>query len=196
MRALLVLGGLSASSPAFAQHIELSPIVSYTTAAAIEPKAIGVQELGYAHGITWGAEAGYFFSTHLGFEALLMRQSTAVSMSTGSGTVDLFTATIAQYHGSVVYQFGTLRQSARPFVFGGLGASVLGAHNFQDETKFSWTVGGGLKWSFQKHVGLRAQARYKPTELGAASSNVCGPLAFCQQRLDHVEMGGGLVFAY
>ena len=60
----------------------------------------------------------------------------------------------------------------------------------------SWTVGGGLKWFLQEHVGLKGQARYKPTELNDTSSNVCSPFGFCQGSLKNLEFAGGVVFRF
>jgi hypothetical protein len=62
--------------------------------------------------------------------------------------------------------------------------------------KVSWTVGGGLKWFVQEHVGLKGHARYKPTELHDAESSVSDPFGFCQRSLKSLEFAGGAVFRF
>ena len=37
-------------------------------------------------------------------------------------------------------------------------------------TKFSYDAGGGLRYFFSKHVGIRVQARYVPTYLYSTPS--------------------------
>jgi hypothetical protein len=196
MKRALILALLAASSPAAAQHLEFTPLVSYTTPASIDQTAAGVDEMYVGRGISWGGQATYFVSDHLGLEVLWMYQSTSLLMSTASATADVFDMTTNQLHGNVVYQFGQTGASMRPFIFGGLGATFLDDPDLDGETKPSWTVGGGLKWFLHEHVGLKVQGRYKPTALRDASSDFCSPFGFCQGLLNHFEVAGGTVFRF
>ena len=196
MKGLLPLAFLVVATPVWAQHLEVTPLASYTTPAAIDRTAAGVEELTMDRGFTWGGQATYFFSTHVGLEALWMHQSTALSMSTTSGIGEVFSMETNQIHGNVVYQFRNDEATFRPFVFGGIGATIFSAPDLEREAKASWTVGGGLKWFLQQHVGLKAQARYNPTELSDSSSSICGPFGFCQGALKHLELAGGAIFRF
>jgi outer membrane protein W len=184
------------SVPAAAQQLELTPLVGYATSAAIDQTAVGVQDLAVDGGVTWGGQGTYFLTEHVGVEGLWMYQSTGVRISTTSGSTELFHMTANQLHGRAVYQFRDVSAAVRPFVSGGLGATLFGADDLERETKVSWDVGGGVKWFVQRHVGLRLEARYKSTELHDASSTFCGPFGFCQDRLQHIDIGGGAVFRF
>jgi hypothetical protein len=196
MRALVTLALLAVASPAWARQIEITPLASYTTSAEIDRTAAGVDDLTISRGFTWGAQGTYFVSTHLGFEVLWAYQSTVLSMSTRAGDGALFSMDTHQILGNVVYQFRGSLAALRPFIFGGGGTTMFSAPDLESESKASWTVGGGLKWFVQEHVGLKGQARYKPTELHDTASSVCDPFGFCQESLKNVEFAGGAVFRF
>ena len=60
---------------------------------------------------------------------------------------DFFTMTVRQLQGNVLYEFRTRQAKARPFVFGGIGATFFSADNLQSETKLSFDYGAGLTTS-------------------------------------------------
>jgi outer membrane protein W len=198
MRRVVALGLVLAATPASAQTLEVSPLVTggYTTSAAIDKKTVLVQDLEVAGGFTWGGEAAYFVSDHLGFEGLWTQQRTEMTMTTTSGSARLFDMKVGQLHGNVVYQLGGGNASIRPFVFAGLGAAFFSADDLDNETKLSWTLGGGIKWFPLAKVGARAHVRYKPTRLNDTSSSVCDPFGFCQASLPQTEFAGGLVLRF
>jgi opacity protein-like surface antigen len=197
MRLLMITAtALAVSGPAWARQVEVTQHVSYTTSADIDQKALGVQDLTMEGALTWGAQVTYFLTTHLGVGALWTYQSSALRMSTTSATAELFDMTVSQLHATVAYQFRDAGALLRPFVFGGVGATSFSASGLQDESKASWTVGGGLKWFVQRHVGLEVQARYKPTELRDRSSAICDPFGFCQGSLKHLDVGAGAVLRF
>ena len=196
MKTIVTLALVFAASPAWARQIEITPLASFTTAAEIDQTAVNVDDLSIGRGFTWGAQGTYFVSTHLGFEVLWAYQSTVLSMSTRSGDGALFSMETNQVHGNVVYQFRDRVASLRPFIFGGVGTTIFSAPDLERESKASWTLGGGLKWFVQEHVGLKGQARYKPTELQDSAASVCDPFGFCQGSLKHLEFAGGVVFRF
>lgn len=200
MKRLLTLGMLCLSSSASAQHldqhVEFSPSISYTTAGPIDRKAVGVDGLRVDPGITWGGQVGGFWSEHFGAEVFFLTQSTHVSITAGSGTAQLLSTEVHQYHGDVIYQIGSQSRWLRPFVFGGLGMTLLKSPDFATASKASLSVGGGVKGFIWKNVGFKVQARFKPTELGSANSDSCSPFDFCQGTLKQLEIGGGPVFRF
>jgi hypothetical protein len=104
--------------------------------------------------------------------------------------------TTNQVQGNAVYQFRGVEKLLQPYVFGGLGATFFSAPDLESEAKMSWTVGGGVKWFPQRHLGLKAQARYNPTRLDDESASFCDPFGFCQSLLKHFEIGGGAIFRF
>src|SRR5262249_35384343 len=165
MRSVLTVALLLAASPALAQHFEIAPLVSVTTPAAIERKAAGIQDLTIDSSVSWGSQVAWFFATHLGVEALWTYQSTGISLSAGSNGAEIMELTTEQVDGTIVYAFGAAGRTVRPFVFGGLGATVFRSPGLANETKASWTAGAGLKWFPQQRFGLEMRARYKPIDV-------------------------------
>jgi outer membrane protein W len=196
MNAAVTLAFLLAAAPAFAQQFEITPLVGVTSSASIDRTAAGIQELTVDRSISWGSQVGYFFSTHVGLEALWTYQSTALSMSAVSGRAEVMTMTTEQAHGTLVYQFGSAERTARPFVFAGLGGTFFRSPGLESETKASWTVGAGLKWFLRRKVGVAMRGRYKPTMLDDAGSSACHPFGFCQNSLNRFELAAGAVFRF
>jgi opacity protein-like surface antigen len=195
MKTLLTIVVVVASSPAWAQRVEVAPLVSYTSEAPIDHDAAQIEDLAVRRGIAWGAQGTYFVTERVGLEAIWMYQSTDVSITSNGNTGELFTMTINQLHGNLVYEFRDTA-AVMPFVFGGLGATRLDAPDLDSETKLSWAVGGGVKWFPLRHVGIRAQARFKPTQLNDGSGDFCNPFGFCQTLLTHFDVGAGAVFRF
>ena len=73
--------------------------------------------------------------------------------------------TVRQLQGNVLYHFGDADARLRLFVFGGLGATFFSADDLESETKFSFGLGGGVKYFRWDAIGVRAHFRYKPTML-------------------------------
>lgn len=189
---VVVLG----ASPAFAQRTEIALLGGYTTSGDIDKKAVGIQELKVDGGLTWSLAAGHFFSDHLGFEASWAQQQSALVIGANGGSAPLFDMKVGRLLGSFVYQFGANDARLRPFLSGGLGATFLSADALDDETKFSWALGAGLKWFPSRRVGARVQARYAPTQLNDTSSTICDPFGFCQGSLHQLELMGGMVLRF
>jgi hypothetical protein len=197
MKAGLCVAILLVSSPASAQRVELAAFGGYTTSGQIEQTALNVQDLRIRAGLTWGGQATYFISPAVGIAALWTYQATDMGLSTSSGTARLFTMTMNQLYGSVMYQFRGREAAARPFVFGGLGgATFFNGSDMTAQTKFAWTAGGGLKWFLSTRVGFAAQARFTPTVLHDESAELCVPFGFCQDSMSRFEIAIGPTFRF
>ena len=73
--------------------------------------------------------------------------------------------TVRQLHGNVLRNFGAGDARLRLFAFAGLGATFFSADDLESETKFSFGLGGGVKYFPWKAIGFRGHFRYKPTML-------------------------------
>jgi len=185
MRSLLIILLAFISTPAWAQRLELAPIISYTTPATIDQTADGVDDLEISGSTTWGARGSYLLTNRMAIEGLWTYQPTRVMMTAGGNKADLFDMSVNQLFGNVVYQVGSALARLQPFVFGGLGATFLEATDLDGETKLAWDVGAGVKWFAHPRFGIEGRVRYKPTELHE-SSQTCGPFDFCQGMLRSV----------
>ena len=198
MSRLIAFALLLVAAPAAAQRIEVTPLASagYSTAASIDKKTTGVQDLDVVGGFTWGAQGAWFFSDHVGVEVLWTRQSTNVTLTTATGSARLLDMNVDQVLGNLVYQWGTRATPFRPFVFAGIGSAFLSADDYETDRSQAWTVGAGLKWFPMTRIGARAHVRYKPTHVNDSASSFCAPFGFCQSTLQQMEFAGGLVLRF
>jgi hypothetical protein len=195
MKPLLTCLLLAASSMAYAERFETALVAGYTTAGGLEPKALGITDLRLAGGFTWGATATYFVAPRWGIEGSWTRQQSALEIGTADGDARMFDVDVDRFYGSLVWQLAQA-SPIRPFVAGGLGASVFRAANLQDETKLSFSVASGVRWMPAPRAGARLQVRYAPTLLGDSGSGYCDPFGFCQDWLHQVEITGGVVVRF
>jgi opacity protein-like surface antigen len=188
---------LLAASPARAQQREASALFGFTPSAGLEKRANELSDLDIKGGFTWGLQGAWFVTPRLGAEVLWTEQDSALEVGTDDGKADLFTMTVRQLHGNVVYRLGAEDAAFRPFVFGGLGAAFFSADTVESETKFSLNVGAGVKYFSWRRIGARAHVRYIPTFLSDTSSgDFCDPFGFCQGVLNQFEFAGGVVFRF
>jgi opacity protein-like surface antigen len=193
--ALLTL--LISWAPASAQSWEVSGLAAYTPSAGIEHQAPELKGLDIGGGFTYGIQAGRLLTPRWGAEVLWTRQSSALKLGTAAGTAELFTMTVRQLHGDVVYHLGAPDARLRPFVFGGLGATIFSADELKSETKFSFGLGAGVKYFRWNALGLRAHFRYKPTMMSDEdAADFCDPFGFCQGTLQQIEFMGGAVLRF
>jgi len=199
MRAAIAFAAVAvliAPSQARAQSWEASGLFGFTPSAAIDQRASELSDADIRGGITWGLQGARFFTPSLGAELLWTQQASGFEVGTSDGKADLFTMTLRQLHGNVVYRLGRAGAKWQPFVFGGLGATFFTADTVASETKFSLDVGGGVKFFPSRLVGARAHVRYKPTFLNDSSSDFCDPFGFCQGVLQQIEFAAAAVLRF
>ena len=188
---------LVASAPARAQSWEVSGLAGFTPSAGLDNRAPELSELNIGGGFTWGIQGARLFGPRWGAEVLWTQQASALRVGTDTGSADLFSMTIGQLHGDVLYHFGPAEARLRPFVFGGLGATFFSADDLDSETKFSFGLGGGVKYFRWQSIGVRAHVRYKPTMLNDEdAADFCDPFGFCQGTLSQFEFAGGVVLRF
>jgi Outer membrane protein beta-barrel domain len=196
VKAALVCAALALAVPARAQSWEVLALLGYTNTARLDTTAENVDELSIAGAFTFGAAATFFVTEHLGVEGLFMTQPTAVRMTSAGIDATALDLKVSQVLGSLVYQPLSRSAALQPFVFGGAGASVFTANAYDAESKFAWTVGGGLKWMPSPLFGTLIQLRYKSTRLNDSGSTLCDPFGFCQDGLPQLEFASGLVLRF
>jgi len=195
--AFIVVSLLLPTSPARAQSWEASALLGFTPSASIDRQASELSDVDIRSAFTWGVQGARFFTPALGVEVVWTHEETALEVGTAAGKADLFSMTVRQLHGNVVYQLGRPDARWRPFVFGGLGATFFSADTLDSETKFSMDVGGGVKYFPWSDFGVRAHFRYKPTFLKDTSAgDFCDPFGFCQGSLPQIELAGAVVWRF
>jgi opacity protein-like surface antigen len=184
------------AAPASAQKFEASGLFGFTTAGDLEPVARELQSYEIGGGFSWQGQFDYFFTPHLGVEASWAQREGALTVSTSSGSGELFDIDAAQLFGTVVYQWGAEESKVQPFVLGGLGATFFEADDIPSETKLAWAVGGGAKLFLNRKLGIKLQAKFNPTLLNDESSDFCDPFGFCASSVGSFELLSGVVFRF
>jgi len=188
---------LALSAPASGQSWEASGLLGYTPSVGLDRQAPELTQLDIQGGFTWGLQAGHLFTPRWGAELLWMQQGSALRLTTEDGAANVFTMTIQQLHGNVLYHFGNRDVKLRPFVFGGMGATFFSATELESETKLSFGFGGGIKYFPWKSLGARASFRYTPTMLNDDETVAfCDPFGFCQSSMQQIEFAVGAVVRF
>jgi opacity protein-like surface antigen len=89
------------------------------------------------------------------------------------------------YQFSILYQFLSPNRKLRPFAVAGLGFSHYGVGQVNGENalgfsnRFAYNLGGGVKYFFSSHWGVRVEARWSPTHTTSGLSEYCDPFYGC-----------------
>jgi opacity protein-like surface antigen len=89
------------------------------------------------------------------------------------------------YQFSVLYHFLSPERKLRPFVVAGLGFSHYGAGQVNGQpvlgfsNRFAYNLGGGAKYYFSPHWGVRLEARWSPTHTTSGLTTYCDPFYGC-----------------
>jgi hypothetical protein len=188
---------LAAPEAARAQSWEASLLAGYTPSTGLDRTAPELNALDVGGGFTFGAQAGYAFSPRWAVEALYTDHDAGLMVDSETARAELFEFDIRTLHGAAVVHLAASDARFRPFLTLGLGATFLSGADLPSETKFSLGLGGGFKYFQGESFGVRVQARYRPTFLGDEDAgDFCDPFGFCQDRLDQLEIMGGIVFRF
>jgi outer membrane protein W len=128
--------------------------------------------------VDYGVSAGYFLYPNLEGEFMWNRQPTELSAHDFvlGTTTKIGSATLDMFQWSMLFEFRDPREKLKPYVVGGIGFTHFdtnGAVNFSDT--FSYNIGGGVKYYFSRHVGVRLDVRYSPSQTTSSFGTFCGP---------------------
>lgn len=157
---------------------ELGPYVGYAWPDDFDPANPD-------HDWLFGFRFGRFFSPVWSIEGSLQHFSTdADTTSAGAG----FTQgdfTMDSFRANLLYNFRP-GHVVRPFVTAGLGAEKVDADDLGSDTSPGFNIGGGLRWFFTEHFGLRGDLRFVTYQMGGD----------IDQRENNWEETVGLVWAF
>ncbi|HTP67266.1 MAG TPA: outer membrane beta-barrel protein [Dongiaceae bacterium] len=180
---MVALSLASALSCVGQQKFELQAFGGYKYGGGVDvaPNLLGINRINVDSSVSYGATATFNPAARLGFEFLWDRQPThATGSFSGGGTYPTKIGfTMDQYHGNILFSFADHESKVEPFVLVGFGASDMHGGG-SSTTKFSFGVGGGVKYFMTRHLGFRAQARYTPTYAYTSNGGVwCNWWGYC-----------------
>jgi opacity protein-like surface antigen len=163
-------------------RFEIEPFVGTRFGGRIIVNTPDVDYLPIGTSLNWGFTTGVGIVPHLFAEFMWNRQTTTLSAHEVllGQTFPLTThAHLDLYHVGLLYEFWT-RGMLRPFVAGGIGDTHFDSHGVLSfDNRFSYNLGGGVKYLFAPQVALRAELRWSPSRTTASSTTFCDPSLGC-----------------
>lgn len=193
----------STASPSEAREVYISPMFGYTTAGSLDLGEQDLDDVKIEGGLTWGGQLGFSASPGFTFEASYMQQETELSINGASinpAAERTFDLQVAQLHANFLFEKVGYGNQTRPYFLLGLGATFFNpSGDFDTESRFSFSIGAGVKVEASEKIGLKIQGKYNPTYLDEDYGGVwCDPF-YCYQvsdpdYLDQGEFSAGLTY--
>ena len=195
--------------PGWAQgRFELQPFVGLKTGGNIPVQcnfcdsSLNFLKINVDGSLNYGATLGVNATDNIGVEFMWNRQPTVVvgRLSTGNSQRHVG-INIDQYQGNFLYTFFEKEKKLRPFILVGVGSTKFAGRG-ESDLRISYGVGGGVKYFFHPHMGVRLQARYTPSYLYATADGAwCNWWGVCYvtsngHYLQQFDMTAGWVFRF
>ncbi|HEY7289133.1 MAG TPA: outer membrane beta-barrel protein [Vicinamibacterales bacterium] len=218
--------GVFAPRPAFAQVTAevgvdfgwtSSEGINASTPVFVPPLNATYQSLDITRGAAFGLDFGVYFTENWEAEFIWHRQFSSLEISNPAAPLKIANQNVDNYHGNLVYNFFTHDDKLRPFIFGGLGATVYVPGDFDSGLagsagqqkigsfgKFSTTWGGGIKYYPNPKIGVKATIRWTPTYIKTDAAGIwCDPFYFPScwvvgnaDYQNSIEYTGGVTFRF
>ena len=157
----------------------------------------------------YGVMAGVSFWGDFQGEFMWNRQPTSLSAhNPNDGTYSfLSNMNLNMYQFDVLYNIPHSFRNFKPFVVAGLGFSHFGAQpaNGQPvlgfDNRFAYNLGGGVKYFFNQHWGVRVEARWSPSHTTQGKTVFSDPLFRCApatvaNKAEQGQANIGLIFRF
>jgi opacity protein-like surface antigen len=198
---LLFLIVCGVSSVSAQSKYEVTPFFGARFGGSIQVNGPFVDYLPIRSSEDFGVQFGYNLWDNFQPEFMWNRQPTTInahnpgppSTITPLGRLD-----IDMYQFSILYEFRSSEAKLKPYLVAGLGWTHFGnGDNLMGfSNKFSYNLGGGLKYYFTQLFGLRLDVRYSPTRTTPSQSIQNG---FLVNTYNHAKQGQadlGLIFRF
>ncbi len=185
MKTILLLAASAwtflAAPTSWAQRgIEVTPFIGGQINGGVDLSTSLYRRIDVQNGLNYGVSADYLVGKYTAVEFTWNHnQANTVAQPTGGGADrKLFSLSTNQFLGDFVLHFKDPESRLRPFVLFGAGATNLAPDRSQVNsiTRFAWVFGGGIKYNFSKHLGMRLQAKWSPAYIDTATEGIwCDP---------------------
>ena len=151
---------------AWAQRgIEVTPFIGGQSNGGVDLSTPLYKRIDVQNGLNYGVRASYAIGskyTAVEFMWNHNQASTVAQPTNGGANLKLFNLNGNQFLGDFVVHFKDGDSRLRPFILLGAGSTTLAPDRNQVSsiTRFAWAFGGGVKYSFSRHVGIRLQAKW------------------------------------
>jgi len=204
MVAIFLFAGISANAQ---NRWELTPFVGYETSGSYPVASSGnstipVDRLRANANVNFGAFLDHNLTENFQLEFMWNRNNSSYSAHDilTNSYFNAFHSDIDQFQFGGLYMLRDSEHKLRPYAAASLGFTHDSNSNANpDRTAFSWSIGGGVKYSLMKHVGLRGDLRYLPTYGSSSDQLYCDfgcYTATARHFLNRGSFTGGIVFKF
>ena len=186
--------------------IEITPTVGWRWGGTTSESVTSyIEKIGVPNSLSWGLTFEYVITPWGSLEVLWSHQNTTLTAQFTAGTVGyddkLSHLNVDTFQIGGMWMSGDASNKARLYFDVLFGATVLTpSPEFNTIWRFSASVGGGIKYYFADHFGLRAGARWMPVYINSSASGAgyCDPVYGCYtwygtNYLNQGDAHGGLI---
>lgn len=162
---------------------EITPFYGARFGGRIDVNTTNVNYLTIRNTYNFGADVNFsLWRENFMPEFMWNRQKTELNAPFDGSIVPISSTNVDMYQFNANYLFRSSDSKFRPFVVAGAGFTRFG--NIQSllgfGTKLSYNVGGGVRYYFRDHWGVRLEARWSPTHITDVLAERCNPFfGFC-----------------
>jgi len=159
-----------------------TPFVGVRFGGKISLNNPDVDRINIDSSLNWGFNAGVGIAPNLFGEFMWNRQTTTLAahhVFTNNAVTLTDQAHVDLYQVSLLYEFWE-HSPIRPFVVAGIGVTHFDSFGILDfSNRFSYNLGGGVKYRLAPQVALRAELRYSPSRTTSSNTTFCDPSFGC-----------------
>jgi len=192
-------------------RFEATPFVGYETSGSYPISIFSntgasgpVNSLQANGALSYGTFLGFYLTENAQLEFMWDRNNTSFNARdalTGQ-YFKAFNSDIDQFQFGGLYMLLNSSHRFRPYVAASLGFTHDNNYNgTPNRTEFAYSVGGGVKYYINRHVGLRGDIRYMPTYGSSSYGTYCDPFYGCYSAksanyLNRGNFVGGIIFKF
>ncbi len=208
---LILLLLTSTSTPAQGRF-EVTPFVGYETSGSYPisifsntgPVPAPVNKLRVNDALSYGTFLGFNLTENSQVEFMWDRNNGSYS-ARNALTGEYFKAydsDIDQFQFGGLYMLRNSEHRLRPYIAGSVGFTHdSNSNGTPNRTEFAYSLGGGVKYYINRHVGLRGDARFMPTYGSSSNATYCDPFFGCYNAkvsnyLNRGNFVGGIIFKF
>ena len=174
-------------------RFELTPTVGYRFGGTASTSySVFIESVEVSPALSFGLTLEYALSPRASLEFIWSHQDTELKLNYRQTPPEGYTERLTHLNVDTfqiggLWQFGTYGDSFRPYLDFLLGMSILTpAPQFSSLTRFSGSVGGGVKYFHSDKLGLRLGLRFMPIYVNSTSSGYgyCDPWYGCYTYYD------------
>lgn len=183
----LLLWAFTAPAQCRAAGLEVTPVFGYTFGGGFENSVTG-EDLNFAEAQSYGLILDLPDRATEGgsYELLYLRQPTRLKGDSSLfSPASRFDVDIDYLHIGGTYDLAGER--VNPYVAAGIGLTRMTPERGDAETRFSFSIGGGVKIPLTQHIGLRFEGRGFGTLFNGRGSIFCtnsGDSSSCELQVD------------